>query len=178
LKLASRDRITTRRHILDCYMTSFFNAWLDNQNLYVQPKRIVTAFRPRLVMKEESVERFFRDYPDGWLISMIREPKAWYVSASRHDPAEYADAERAIELWLASVRGIGEAQRRYGDRMIVLSYEHLVQDTEREMRRLAATLGIDFDSTQLEPTFNGLPIRADSSFPVADYGVIDAPAAP
>src|SRR5206468_7078716 len=36
------------RDVLDCYLTSYFNAWLDNHNLYAGPKRVVTAFVPGL----------------------------------------------------------------------------------------------------------------------------------
>src|SRR2546429_5064991 len=28
-------------------LTSYFNAWLDNHNLYAGPKKVVTAFAPR-----------------------------------------------------------------------------------------------------------------------------------
>jgi len=40
------------------------------------------------------------------------------------------------------------------------------------MRGLAGRLGITFDGTLLQPTFNGLPIRADSSAPVSSYGIL------
>ncbi len=53
------------RDVLDCYFTSYFNAWLDNQNLYSGPKRVVTGFTPRLAMEPGNVERFFAAYPDG-----------------------------------------------------------------------------------------------------------------
>ena len=41
-------RPSTEREVLDTYFTSYFNAWLDNHNLYAGPKRIVTGFTPRL----------------------------------------------------------------------------------------------------------------------------------
>src|SRR5207244_5156583 len=34
--------VERERDVLDCYFTSYFNAWLDNHNLYTGPKRIVT----------------------------------------------------------------------------------------------------------------------------------------
>ena len=61
--------------MLDAYFTSYFNAWLDNQNLYTGPKRVVTGFTPRLAMDEGSVERFFAAYPDGTLVSIVRDPR-------------------------------------------------------------------------------------------------------
>ena len=38
----------SERDVLDCYFTSYFNAWLDNHNLYTGPKKVVTGFVPRL----------------------------------------------------------------------------------------------------------------------------------
>ena len=43
------------------------------------------------------------------------------------------------------------------------------------MRRLAEWLGIEFHPTLTEPTFNGRPIKADSSFKVASHGVVTDP---
>src|SRR5213076_1788002 len=74
--------IYTPRHVLDAYMTAFFNAWLDNHNLYVPGKRWVVAFSPWLATDADDRRRFFGDYPDGRLIRIVRDPAGWYASAS------------------------------------------------------------------------------------------------
>ncbi len=163
--------IERQRDVLDCYFTAYFNAWVDNQNLYSGPKKLVTAFTPRTNLDPKSLKRFFRDYPDGWLVTIVREPRAWYASASRHR-TEYQDLEAAVELWRASAVAALDARERYGDRVVVLTYEELVQDTERTMRRLAERLGLTWDPTLLVPTFNSRPVRANSSDPVQSYGVL------
>ena len=71
----------TERDVLDCYFTSYFNAWLDNQNLYSGPKRVVTGFTPRLALEPGNAERFFSAYPDGTIVSIVRDPGGWYESA-------------------------------------------------------------------------------------------------
>jgi hypothetical protein len=43
------------------------------------------------------------------------------------------------------------------------------------MRYLAGFLGIEFDDTLLVPTFNTLPIRANTSFEVEDHGILNSP---
>jgi Sulfotransferase family len=163
--------VERRRDVLDSYLTSYFNAWLDNQNLYTGPKRLVTAFTPRTSLDEPSVERFFADYPDGWLVSIVRDPRAWYASAARHR-SEYGDLDAALELWRRSALAAIAAQERHGDRVVVLTYEELVEQTERTMRRLADRFGISIAPILLVPTFNGRPVRANSSDPVAGYGVL------
>ncbi len=42
--------ISSERDLLHCHFTSYANAWLDNQNLYAAPKRVVAGFWPRFVM--------------------------------------------------------------------------------------------------------------------------------
>jgi hypothetical protein len=175
LYLTERRPMETTRDVLDAYMTSYFNAWLDNQNLYRRKKRIVTAFTPRLSMSKESVEGFFETYPDGTLLTMLRNPVSWYASALRHNQAEYEDLDQALDLWIASARSSADAKRARQERVIVVPYEDLVLRTKKVMKRLAARVGIDFLPTLLEPTFNGFRIRADSAFRVPEFGIIKDP---
>jgi hypothetical protein len=168
--LAERT-IERQRDVLDCYFTAYFNAWVDNQNLYSGPKRLLTAFTPRTNLDRKSIRRFFRDYPDGWLVTIVREPRAWYASAFRHR-SEYQDLDAALELWRASAIAAIEARERYGERVVVLTYDELAQETDATMRRIAERFGIVWDPILLVPTFNSRPVRANSSDPVAQYGVL------
>jgi hypothetical protein len=47
-------------------MTSYFGAWLNNQN-YSGEKKFITAFTARLAMGQDNMEAFFDIYPDGCL---------------------------------------------------------------------------------------------------------------
>jgi len=169
--VAARE-IGTERDVLDCYFTSYFNAWLDNHNLYSGPKRAVVGFVPRLAMDEENVERLFATYPDGALVSVVRDPRGWFGSAARYMPRVYGDVETAMGMWRKSTESALEAKRRFGERVVVLTYEQLVQATEPTMRRLAERLGLTMSPALLEPTFNLLPISANSSFGVEGRGVL------
>jgi hypothetical protein len=85
--------------------------------------------------------------------------------------------EQMLDGWCASTEAIKRNRQRHGDRLVVLKFEDLVGRTEPVMRDLAERLGISFEPILLEPTFNGKPIRANSSFPVDGGGVITAPLA-
>lgn len=163
------------RDIFNCYMTSYFNAWLDNQNLYNTPKKIITGFVPRMNMDEENIRRFFEVYPDGRLISMIRDPKDWYTSARAHREDLYGDIEKAIQLWKTSTNSTINNKKRYGNLVYVLRYEDLVQNTKIVMQSLAEYLNIEFNDILLIPTFNSFLIKADSSYDVHNYGIIKDP---
>jgi hypothetical protein len=162
----------TERDVLDCYFTSYFNAWLDNQNLFTGPKKAVTGFTPRLAMEPANLERFFSAYPDGRLISIVRDPRAWYVSAARYKAEQYAEVDVALDLWRMSTEAAIEAARRFGERVLVLTYEQLVLDAKATMTAVADRVGITMTPELLQPTFNGLPIRANSSDSVESYGIL------
>jgi hypothetical protein len=159
-----------RRDVLDAYFTSYFNAWVDNQTLYAEPKRVVTAFAPDLHAKGTSLEDFFADYPDGTLVSIVRDPRAWYASA-RSQKKQYSTVERALKKWRRSTEAALEARAQRPDRVVVLTYEALVRDTEATMRLIAERIGISMSPELVVPTFNGRPIRANSSDEVEGYGV-------
>jgi hypothetical protein len=135
------------------------------------PKKLVTAFAPRLVRKQAAVGRVFGAYPDGFLVSVVREPRAWFASA-RLQKQRYADVEHAITRWRKTVDAALAARQRYGDHAIVVTYEDLVSRTEETITSLAARLGLSPSPTLLVPTFNGRPIRANSSYAVEGYGIL------
>ena len=174
LALVERRDIRSQRDVLDAYMTSFFNAWLDYQNLYGADKRWVAAFAARTTMEPGNIGRVSADYPDGRLVSIVREPVGWYASAARHNVEEYADAERASALWRRSAEAMLEAKRDHPDRTYLMDFGALLRDTPGEMERFAAFLGIDMLPVLTVPTFNGLPIRADSSFVIPEAGTISS----
>ena len=172
----ARDwEISRPRDVLDAYMTSYFNAWVDNRNLYTGPKRWVTGFSARLAMERVNRKRFFADYPDGRLVAIIREPRSWYGSALAYNSDRYGNPEVSMRLWASSAEAMIDAKDKFSDRVFLITFERLLGETEATMRGLADFLGIEFDSALVTPTFNGLPIKANSSFRVEQGGVLDAP---
>ena len=163
--------LESEREVLDAYFTSYFNAWLDNQNLYAGPKRVIVAFTPRLAIEAGRVDRLFAAYPDGLLVSIVRDPRAWFASAQRHR-RYYDDLEKAIALWRSSTEAALAAASRHGDRVVLLTYEALVENPHGTVASLAERMGITMSPDLLVPTFNGRPIRANSSGAVDRHGIL------
>jgi hypothetical protein len=163
--------INGERDVLDCYMTSYFNAWLDNQNFYSSRKRVVTAFAPRLSMDLANVDRFFTVYPDGTLISIVRDPRAWYASARTH-AGKFSDFDRALGMWCQSADAAIDASERYRERVLLLTYEGLVLETEGTMQAVADRIGVTMSPVLLAPTFNCCPIRANSTHSAEQHGIL------
>jgi hypothetical protein len=109
------------------------------------------------------------------LISCFRDPRSWYASARRHDPEEFGDLDSAATAWCHSAQAMLDARKEFSERVFLVAFEDLVAETERTMRKLASWLDIPFHPSLLVPTFNGLPIKANSSFQVGGYGVLTDP---
>ena len=165
------------RDVFNAYMTSYFYAWLNNHNIQ-GPKKYVAAFTPRLSMSKENMESFFEIYPDGRLISIIRDPKNWYPSALRHNSKikkdKYADIHSAINQWQECTLSTLENKERYGYRVYVIRFEDLVSKTEPVMRHLAGFLDLEFNPILLTPTFNKTPIGANTSFQLEKSTIMDS----
>jgi hypothetical protein len=159
------------RDVFDAYMTSYFGAWLNNQNMSGD-KKFVTGFTARLALFENNMESFFHIYPDGRLISIVRNPKNWYPSASRHRPEVYHSIEASLEFWKTSASAMLRNKEKYGDRVCILTFEDLVGKTDTVMHYLSEYLGIEFDDILLTPTFNKFPIKANTSFKAQQHGII------
>jgi len=154
-------------------MTSYFGAWLNNQNS-TGHKKFVTAFTAGLGMKKENMELFFETYPDGRLISLIRDPKNWYPSAIRHKPRICRDIEEGIDLWRKNAQAMIWNKEKYGDRVCIFTFEDLITKTKLVMRYLAEFLEIKFEDILLVPTFNKYPIKANTSFEAEENGIINS----
>jgi hypothetical protein len=157
----SAQTVRSQRAVLNAYLTSLFNAWLDYQNLYRVPKQWVTAFRARLIMEPDAADRFFADYPDGLLVTLVRDPGGWLSSFSRHMGLE--DADTVLNSWIASADASLRAHAARPDRVVVLLFEDLVHRTGAVMRRLCERMNLSFSDVLLEPTYNSMPVLSGST---------------
>jgi hypothetical protein len=166
-------RPTSARDAINCYMTSYFNAWLDNGNL-AGDKRWITGFEPGAISSGTMLSRFHEVYPDGRLISVVRDPVGWFASARRWRPSVWGTVDSASGAWKRSVTASLQAKRAAPRTTLLVAFETLVRDTDAAMGAIASWLGIHFKPCLVQPTFNGRPVKANSSFPVASPGVLPA----
>jgi hypothetical protein len=148
-------QVRSRREVLNAYLTATFNAWLDCRALY-EPKQWISAFVPRIPQTPESLDRFFADYPDGHLISVIRHPAAWFASAQGR---KYSTES----VWRESTQATLEAASKRPQQVTAVLFDDLVNRTQDVMTLLCARLSLDFDARMLTPTFNGMPVHSNSS---------------
>jgi sulfotransferase family protein len=161
------------RGLIECYLTAFFNAWLDYRNLQGS-KRWLVAFEPAVASGGARRSRLRRVYPDGRIVSILRDPWSWYASASRWEP-RWRDREEALDHWCRVADGTRSWKRAVGADFRLIRFEDLLLHTEEIMRKLAAWLEIEFVPGLLEPTFNGQPIIGNTGFGDVSTGVSARP---
>ena len=158
----SNNKIDQRK-ILDAYITSYFNSWLDYERSKDRPKFWV-SFVARTLTYKQNVEAFLRDYPDGKIIQIIREPKSWYASAKHYLPEIYQNLDQSLSLWVNSTKRVINNSKKYNRNVKIVLFRDLIINTEETMQDLCKFLNIEFSSQLLVPTFNGGQILSNSSF--------------
>ncbi len=170
-------REPTPRNLFDCYFTSYFNAWLDYVNLRIGEKRWVVGFEPGVAGSLSRRTAIRNVYPDGLVVSIVRDPWSWYASARRWEP-RWAEREAALDHWCHVAGGTLKWRRQHGKQrrqVRIVTFENLLTETEKTMRRIAGWIGIEFRPELTRPTFNGRPIRANTSFSDVQAEVSTAP---
>ena len=161
------------REILNSYFTSYFNAWLNYKGS-IEEGRYITAFVPQMANSPDNIDQFFATYPDGYLISILREPTTWYASASRHNSKidVFGKVDTAMKYWCENADSMIRNKKRYKDRVILMHFETLVGNPRSTMMSLSDHLGIPFSNSLINPTFNGVSIAANSSFSKESNGIL------
>ncbi|WP_157197951.1 MULTISPECIES: sulfotransferase [Methylomonas] len=175
-QLLEEKSVQSQRDILDAYATSYFNAWLDYAGLYRDPKTVKywVTFVARVSFDPDNITGFFSDYPDGYFVSVVRDPVSWFASASRYMPEVYGNVEEACNLWHHSTeRALAEFQSR-PEKVFLVSFEQLVANSFEIINNLCDFLNISPIASIdcIRPTFNGMPISSNSSFDTSNYTVL------
>ena len=171
LSLCNDSKVLTDRHILNAYFTSYFNAWLNYRGSL--RGKYVLAFAPRLASDQKQFEDFFTTYPDGKLISILREPYSWFASVTTRNPEKLID--NLIKIWNESTCAMIRNKKSNSDNVILLKFEDLISDSEKTMINICRQIGLDYNDVLLTPTFNSEPITANSSFTVKEEGISNEP---
>jgi len=164
IKLCTKGNLNQRK-ILDNYVTGFFNSYIDCQGIYSSDKQYVTTYWPGFVLIESNVERFLSVYPDGKLISIIRNPLQWAGSTKKRASERASDPfnfDYMDKLWLDSVKKSVLFKKKYPNKFILIDFKNLVVNTERMMIELCGALGLPFENSMTSPTINSIPVEANS----------------
>jgi hypothetical protein len=162
------------RDVLDAYFSAYFSAWKDRLDSN-EPPRWVIGFEPGAIGDEARMTRYDANYPDGRVISVLRDPWSWFVSARRWS-LRFAHVDVALARWRRTVECALAYRERSPDRIALIAFDDLVLDTASVTARLCDFLEIPVSEAMLMPTFNGAPVDDNSSFAGSSGGVSRDPA--
>ena len=161
VRLLPHDR--TRRVVLDTYFNTLFRAWQSGG----EDASYLAGFVPSMAIYRTVSLISYRDYPDGRLISIIRDPADWYASLrahTKHGMVRYGDIDKEMMVWNRMADSALHYQREYADQFLLMSFKNLVADREDTMRQICEWCGIEFHPALLEQTFAATPISPNTQF--------------
>jgi hypothetical protein len=177
ISLFNQIKPSTQRQVLDCYITAYFNSWIDYQGIYRDPTSVkyCAAFVARLACNLSNIDNFFKDYPDGKILTIVRDPVSWFASARKHLPNVYSNLVESIKLWNQSATSSIKIVDKYPNKSKLLIFEELLMQPQKTMKMVSDFIGIDFTETLLMPSFNGMRIKANTSFQAKSFGINKEP---
>jgi hypothetical protein len=177
ISLFNQVKPISQRQVLDCYTTAYFNAWIDYQGLYRDPISVkyCAAFIARLACDVSNIDKFFNDYPDGKILTIVRDPISWFASARKHLPNVYRNLNESVTLWKQSASSSLNIIEKYPNKAKLLIFEELLMQPQKIMKMVSDFVGIEFTNTLLIPSFNGMMIKANSSFQAKSFGINKEP---
>lgn len=162
----------TQRFAIQLYLSTFFQAWPEHFS--TGREHYVSCFLPHILLHEDSVDRLLNDFPDVFLVNLIRSPIHWLASVSRHislDLNDQAGVIQNLNRWKKNVLKILQISEAGLLHVYATSYEALVLDTDSQMHRFCENAGINFEEVLRRPTVGGFPVLPNSSYPRHDNTV-------
>ena len=104
----------------------------------------------QLGLVERFAETIFAAYPAAKMIHMVRDPRDRFAAAKMARQPGWK-AGWSVARWQYSARLAELNRRRFPERYLVLRYESLVQDPQKNLATICDFLGETFDPCMLKP---------------------------
>jgi hypothetical protein len=150
LALEKENSKSNQRETLNNFFTAYFNAYLNcnHSNFFDEYKYILTTI-PGLSIREESIRNFFKDYSDGKLFVLIRDPYLWWNSARKHTKKLN---RHGLMRYRKTLENTKWACGEYENCFFPVSFDHLIKDTERSIQSILKHAELDFAETSMFPS--------------------------
>lgn len=142
---------TLLRHLGDGILSFLESQVGESQRVLVKTPRV------------ENLPHFFKLFPEATLLILVRDGRAVVESGIKSFGWNF---EKAARNWAHAARStvdFDRATKNTGHRYLIVRYEDLVTDLEKEMRRVLSFLALDQTSYDFQAAAR-LPVRGSSQF--------------
>jgi len=150
LELEKKNENFIQRITLNNFFTAYFNAYLNcNHSNFYDNYKYIAAPVPGLTIIKKSIEGFIRDYPEGKIFILIRDPIVWWNSARNHTKNL---KNNGLERYEKTLSNTIWAQDKYNNSVFAVSFDQLIQNTEESINSLLKHAGLEFNEIATYPS--------------------------
>lgn len=150
LKLEQKNENFNQRQTLNNFFTAYFNAYLNcNHSNFYNGYKYIAVTVPGLTIIKDSIEAFFKDYPNGKLFVVIRDPFLWWNSARNHTKRLKKFGLERYQKTLANTKW---ACDEYKNQVFAVSFDHLIKNTEKSMSSILQCADLEFNNIATYPS--------------------------
>jgi hypothetical protein len=150
LQLEKKNKNLDQRNTLNNFFSAYFNAYLNcNHSNFYNGYRYIAVTVPGLTIIKDSIKGFFKDYPDGKLFVLTRNPFLWWNSARNHTKRL---KEFGLERYQKTLTNTLWACSEYKNNVFAISFDHLIKNTEKSMLSILRGAGLEFNKIATYPS--------------------------
>lgn len=150
LQLERENKNFDQRHTLNNFFIAYFNAYLNcNHSNFYNGYKYIAVTIPGLTIIKDSIEAFFKDYPDGKLCVLIRDPFLWWNSARNHSRRL---KKFGLDRYQKTLTNTKWACNEYKNHVFAVSFDHLIKNTEKSMASILEHAGLEFNKVATYPS--------------------------
>lgn len=152
----------TRAKVIEAFFRSTFDTW-ENYKTPVAPNSIYVGYSPAIGI---DAGRIIKDFPNVKIIHIIRNPFSAYFDTKRRPFPQ--PILKYLITWNIYHSTAEIFAKMFPKNLRIFRYEDLVSNKEIFMKEVSDFLNINFDSTMLYPSWNGVELSGD----IAPWGTV------
>lgn len=111
-------------------------------------------------------------YPNSKFIYLVRNPYS-YVASFLKSPNHHGDIEYALSVWMEDQLQFLELEKQLGQRCLRVTYESLLTETEKTLKKISAHFGLNYSDKMLD--FHLKPINLENAQRISNWENIAKP---
>lgn len=143
----------TRANYIEAFFRSTFDTWTNRAGSGQETHYV--GYSPPILF---DADKFFSDFPNGHMIHVIRNPWSGYADTKKRPfPMSLT---KYCQIWNVCQTQAAVYEGKYRGRFLFVKYEDLVAAPLRTTLSLAKKLGIPWNKSMMQPSFNGVPMES------------------